>query len=167
MRGNRLKGSPEAVMPHRPDIVSCYGCHPIEVVINRAIGIGARHDAPRAAVPMQCQRLVYPPLQEIRPHGPHVVARGSCDFVEVVAIGVGVRAWYDTPGVTVPMQCECLVYKHGLVVVPSYRPHVIGRYGVHGAEIVAIIAHIRAWHDAPCAAVPMLYQRGTGRTFTI
>lgn len=94
--------------------------HSIELVVTVA-NVGARNHRPRAAVPVQCQRLGVGEVAYLA-DGPNVVAAAGCCTKDIFG-RVYIGAWRHRPCAAIPMQDQCGVNITRLV--PSHRPHIV------------------------------------------
>ncbi len=142
--------------------------------------IGAWHDRPCAAVPMQGQSAFGRAACSAGASGPNVVAATRCCLKEV-GVRARIRACHVRPCAPVPVQGERhtrparrnpvglhvapqVPVQRGrptrlvtVIVVHTDGPHVVATAGC-SEKIVAEVAWVRAWYQRPCAAVPVYCQ---------
>src|SRR5438270_11479685 len=91
-------------------------------------------------------------------HSPDLVGRNGCCPAERVVVGAGVGALNYIPIATVPVLYQRLRGGTAEVVIVAHSPNISGRCGRYPIELT-FRAGVGAWHNAPTAPVPVLYQR--------
>src|SRR5713101_5547583 len=120
-------------------------------------GVGAWHDAPRGATPVQCERVRSGQRRGLlRADGPHVIRSNRHDGGKsIVHLRANVRTGDEAPSRAVPVECKSGVF-------------VGGATGTDGPDVVrgdnsdagkATYGHAGIGDDGPRDAVPMLDER--------
>src|SRR3954465_14649914 len=137
---------------HSPDIVWSCPIHCIKDILRAHIG--AWNNAPRGAVPVLYQRIIWITGHCGASYRPDIVGPDHRHPVEFVVGGARTGTGYNTPGGAVP------VLRQRSTTPDAYGPNVV-RAGYRYAAEDAIRIGVWTGHNTPSIAVPVLCQRRT------
>src|SRR6266704_5400933 len=117
-------------------------------------GVGARHDAPRGAIPVQRERVRSGQRRGLlRADGPHVIRSNRRDGGKsIVHLRANIRTGDETPSRAVPVECKSGVFVAGETGADG--PDIVRGDNSYAAKATHGCAPIG--NDAPRDAVPML-----------